>query len=100
MRIRQKKGGRKIRIKPHPLWNVISEIKVNGMVPAAIYKPNRIIELPEHTNMSHMKIEGYYWTYNTLDMQNAFFRDWGQFWNHCDTEISQAQSILDSMPGH
>lgn len=32
-----------------------------------------------------IEVVGYFWTYDTEEMQKAFFRDWGRYWN-CETE--------------
>lgn len=45
-----------------------------------------------------LKKIGVFWTYRTEDLQKAFFRDWGQYWNFQADNCDAAIEIFDQLP--
>lgn len=45
-----------------------------------------------------LQIVANYWTYKTEDLQEAFFRDWGTFWNDVGEPCDEAIAVLNQIP--
>lgn len=57
----------------------------------------RIISVPDATS-PQIQIKAKYWEYETSKLQEAFFRDWGRFWNTDENMDPSWEQYLEAIP--